>query len=469
MKHLQSFDNFVTEGLSKINPGKRLIYSSLAGSPSASKYVKLAKDTLDAWMKLAEETAKARADKDKSTVKANAEKKKEILAKLLGIKKEALAKSGEEMKGIPSEKKAAAKEKSEEVSKVFTAAIKKKEQKAENIEGGESTEEEPKVDTEKIKAEMDKIKDEMTKSEEEFNQSQDDDRDAWEKMMDDKGFTSADWFGDNGWGEATDLYDDFQSEKSKKENDFYSNLQSLADKYSELEKQLDAAGGKNESYVWEAIDRILEFDAQGMADKAKERAEKTEDKHDAFKAKQSGEEDGDGDDSKKEEEKLQSMMKTYQKMSSSEHQSREGQELMGKIEDQIEKVSDAGGNTEWPTDDDDEDIDADWEAGVKKELEEAKDLLKEKKSERLDIIKDIDDLNTDIGRFKKEGDDEMVDQMRSSRDDKKEELADLEDEIEQIESDIERLTQELGESVSYNTNGRYVPTFESFESFLKTK
>ena len=289
MKHLHSFDTFISEGLSKINPGKRLIQSGLAGAPSASKYLAAAKKALETWVKMAEEISKARAAKDKAKLQELVNKKKEILTKLMELKKETQEKVAAEIKDVPKEKQVQAKEKAEAVSKQFTDAIKKREQKAAKIEGSEV--EGGAGDAEKIKSEMEKIKAEMTSKEDEFYAKQDEERSAWEKKMGDDGFSASDWSGDNGWNEAADMYDDFQSEVSQKENAFYQTLQSLADKYTELEKQLNAEGEKNESYIWESIDRILEFDAQAMADKAKEKAENTEDEIKDLEAKKDGGED----------------------------------------------------------------------------------------------------------------------------------------------------------------------------------
>jgi hypothetical protein len=300
MKHLHSFDSFIAEGLSKINPGKRLIQSGLAGAPSASKYLAAAKKALETWVKMAEEISKARAAKDKAKVKELFDKKKEILSKLLELKKDIQGKVADELKDVPKEKQVKAKEKAEAVSKQFTDAIKKREQKAAKIEGSEA--EGGAVDAEKIKTEMEKIKAEMTSKEDEFYNNQNEERSAWEKKMQDDGYSASDWTGDNGWNEATDMYDDFQNEVSQKENAFYKTLQSLADKYTELEKQLNAEGEKNESYIWEAIDRILEFDAQAMADKAKEKAEETEDEIKDLEAKKDGGEDEEEEGGEDEEE-----------------------------------------------------------------------------------------------------------------------------------------------------------------------
>lgn len=289
MKNLHTFEAFLAEGLSKINPGKRLIQSGLAGAPSASKYLAAAKKALETWVKIAEEISKARAAKDKAKLQELVNKKKEILTKLMELKKETQEKVSGELKDVPKEKQVQAKEKAEAVSKQFTDAIKKREQKAAKIEGSEV--EGGAGDAEKIKSEMEKIKAEMTSKEDEFYAKQDEERSAWEKKMGDDGFSASDWSGDNGWNEAADMYDDFQSEVSQKENAFYQTLQSLADKYTELEKQLNAEGEKNESYIWESIDMVLEFDAQAMADKAKEKAENTEDEIKDLEAKKDGGED----------------------------------------------------------------------------------------------------------------------------------------------------------------------------------
>lgn len=297
MKNYTTFDQFINEGLSKINPGKRLIQSGLAGAPSASKYLAAAKKALETWVKIAEEISKARAAKDKAKLQELVNKKKEILTKLMELKKETQEKVSGELKDVPREKQVQAKEKAEAVSKQFTDAIKKREQKAEKIEGSEApAKEKPGTDIEKIKAEMEQIKSEMQSKEDEFYTKQDEERSAWEKKMEDDGFSASDWSGDNGWNEATDMYDDFQNEKAKKEEEFYKSLQALADKYTELEKQVNATGEKNESHVWESIDRILEFDAQAMVDKAKERVEKTEATiKDLEDKKDGGEDSGEGD------------------------------------------------------------------------------------------------------------------------------------------------------------------------------
>jgi len=292
MKHVKKFDDFLNESLSKINPGKKILAASIAGSQSAASYVSAAQKAVQQWAKITEEIKKARKNKEKDTVNKLKETKKQIVDKLVELKKQALQKYGEELKKakVPSEKKAAAKKKAEQVDKQFTASIEAQEEKKEET---------PKVDTEAIKSEMDKIKEEMKKMEDEFYDKQDKEADEWRDMMNSKGFDDSDWLGDNGWGEATDMYDDYQSEKSKKEEEFYNKLQSMADKYEALEKQLEQAEGKNESYIWESIDRILEFDAQAMVDKAKERAEKSKEKLEDFqKKKEEGEsgEDEEGDD-----------------------------------------------------------------------------------------------------------------------------------------------------------------------------
>ena len=133
MKNLHTFESFLAEGLSKINPGKRLIQSGLAGAPSASKYLAAAKKALETWVKIAEEISKARAAKDKAKLQELVNKKKEILTKLMELKKETQEKVAAEIKDVPREKQVKAKEKAEEVSKQFTDAIKKREQKAEKM------------------------------------------------------------------------------------------------------------------------------------------------------------------------------------------------------------------------------------------------------------------------------------------------------------------------------------------------
>ena len=297
MKNLHTFESFLAEGLSKINPGKRLIQSGLAGAPSASKYLAAAKKALETWVKIAEEISKARAAKDKAKLQELVNKKKEILTKLMELKKETQEKVAAEIKDVPREKQVKAKEKAEEVSKQFTDAIKKREQKAEKIEGSEAqAEEKPGTDIEKIKAEMEQIKAEMNSKEDEFlkefDKSSNEEEEALTKKWEDKGFSYADMVGDNGQNEAFDEYEEFLSKKWAKEKEFYNSLQALADKYTELEKQVNAEGEKNESTVWESIDRILEFDAQAMVDKAKERAEKTSDKIEDIQANK----DESGDD-----------------------------------------------------------------------------------------------------------------------------------------------------------------------------
>ena len=297
MKNLHTFESFLAEGLSKINPGKRLIQSGLAGAPSASKYLAAAKKALETWVKIAEEISKARAAKDKAKLQELVNKKKEILTKLMELKKETQEKVAAEIKDVPREKQVKAKEKAEEVSKQFTDAIKKREQKAEKIEGSEAqAEEKPGTDIEKIKAEMEQIKAEMNSKEDEFlkefDKSSNEEEEALTKKWEDKGFSYADMVGDNGQNEAFDEYEEFLSKKWAKEKEFYNSLQALADKYTELEKQVNAEGEKNESTVWESINRILEFDAQAMVDKAKERAEKTSDKIEDIQANK----DESGDD-----------------------------------------------------------------------------------------------------------------------------------------------------------------------------
>lgn len=293
MKHVKKFDDFLNEGLSKINPGKKLLAASISGSQSAASYVSAAQKAVQKWAKITEAIKKARKNKEKDTVTKLKETKKQIIEKLVGLKKQALQKYGEELKKakVPSEKKATARKKAEQIDKQFTASIEAQEDKQEET---------PKVDTEAIKSEMDKIKEEMKKMEDEFYDKQDKEADEWREKMNSKGFDESDWLGDKGWGEATNMYDDFSSEQSKKEDEFLNKLQSMADKYEALEKQLEEAEGKNESYIWESIDRILEFDAQEMVDKAKERAEKTKEKIEDFQKKKE-EEGGDDNLSKSEE------------------------------------------------------------------------------------------------------------------------------------------------------------------------
>ena len=69
-------------------------------------------------------------------------------------------------------------------------------------------------------------------------------------------------------------------------------------------------------------------------------------------------------------------------MSDDEQQSQEGQLLMGDIEDQMEKVKDAGGKAEWPEPEDDEDdeegeSDYDKEKRLKQEIKDLKDKIED--------------------------------------------------------------------------------------------
>ena len=66
---MKSYQDFVNEGLSKINPGKKIIAASLAGSGSAAKYVQSAQAALKKLQKIDEEIKKAKEKKDKENIK----------------------------------------------------------------------------------------------------------------------------------------------------------------------------------------------------------------------------------------------------------------------------------------------------------------------------------------------------------------------------------------------------------------
>jgi hypothetical protein len=375
MKHVLNFGDFLSEGLSKINPGKKIITAGLAGSPTAASYVKAAQSALEKMAKIAEGLKKARKKKDKEGVVKLKEAKKALIEKLVELKKQAKGKYGEEMKKIKAEAKQSAAKKAPQVKQKFDMAIKNQED--------ESEKESPKMDTEKMKAEMDKIKEDMEQMWDDHKAAEDKSREEFEKEMEKEGFSYQDYTGDNGWGSqfGTDKYEAWQEEWADKGGEVSNKIDALAAKYEELEKQIEEAEGKNESYVWEAVDRLLEFDAQAFADKAKEKTEKREETLQKFQDKKS--EEGGDDEVDKKIKSVESKMKRYQSMSDDEQGSRKGQELMGEIEDGMEAVKDMGGSVDWPEkedgggDDEEEKGDYEKEKRLKKEIEELKKKMTE--------------------------------------------------------------------------------------------
>jgi hypothetical protein len=318
MGRIHTFEAFLSEGVSKIKPGKRMVIAGLAGAPTSAKYIGFAKKVLDAITKNTESIKAARAEKKKDEVKKLKEERKAIIEKAVELKNQAKSNLSAELKSLPAEKKKAAAAKADAVIQAFDDAIKKREKAEAAIGMGDEKpadaekptdekptdekptddkpeEEKPSVDTDAIEKELESLKDEMKSIDDKFYEDEDKEReDFFDSVKTIDGYNDGDEYE---YGtDAYDKFEEFTSERAAKQSAHLDKLQGMADKIEALEKQLEDAKGKNESYYWYAMERLLEFDAQSLVDKAKEKLDKTEDKLKDMKSDDGGESSKESDD-----------------------------------------------------------------------------------------------------------------------------------------------------------------------------
>jgi chromosome segregation ATPase len=252
MKHILTLDSYLNEGFSKINPGMNMIKAGIAGASSAASYLQKAQAVMELYDKLNQELLKARKEKAKETIKEIQQKKKDALSKLLELKKEVSSKYPEEMEKIPAEKKEAARQKAPDVLKTFTDKVKKREKKEDKIEADlakeDDKEEKGDVNPEEIKQQMEVIQKKI--------------QGINDELQTEEGLKKY----------APNIYKAIMNDEDIDEEEAASIvnklIQPLTDQYNKLKDQLDKVKGKDESYVWECIDLILEFDADAAVDKA---------------------------------------------------------------------------------------------------------------------------------------------------------------------------------------------------------
>lgn len=333
MKYVQTFDNYVNEGASRINPGTKMIKAGLAGAPSAAQYVAAAKQALENWGKVQDEIAKARKEKKKDVVNDLKQKKKEMLSKLMDIKTSAAKKYPEEMKKVPSEKKQAAAEKAPEVSKMFTDAIKKREKKDQQMDPGvekkEEPKEEPEVDTEKLKDEMKEAIIKMKEIQQDLQTEE-----GLKKLLPDI-YKRAQ--------EGEDISDEEAEAAAEKL------FGPLAKRVEEIDKILKDQKGKNESTVWEEIDRVLEFDADAKIDSLASTIKSAASKA-AGNEGDTKDEDEDDDEVGKKMEEIDKKIEEYKEnlKDAVGQEKQHWREKISELEDEYDKLADERGGPGGP-------------------------------------------------------------------------------------------------------------------------
>jgi hypothetical protein len=391
VKHILSLENYLNEGFSKINPGIKVIKAGIAGAPSAASYLKKAIAVMGLYDKLNLELVKARKEKSKEKIKEIQEKKKETILKLLELKKTIASKYPEEMKKIPSEKKEAAGQKASVVLKSFTDKVIKREKIEDKIEaelakeGGkeEDGKEEGGANPEEIKQQMESIQKKI--------------QDINDELQTEEGLKKY----------APNIYKAIMNDEDIDEEEAASIVNKLilplTDQYNKLKDQLDKVKGQDESYVWESIDLILEFDADAAVDKA-ESAIKS-----GIADTKDGK-DGKGDDKEGDDK---------------EGDDKEGDDKEG---DSLEKMK-----------------------AKLKEFKEEYDEKREERDNKKDEIADYEDME--------DAEDLKTDRQYMQM---KEDLAKLKDEIEQIGMKIDSTKEQIEEMQNESTNYKHIYSFSQF-------